>query len=373
MNEKSLSIKYRINAPGFSYHMIKGILEKGSSISKSKHPVPEVEWLKAQLLKKGRIIDKGNVYILNSPVKTGFLMALNLHKGFLVEKYETKQRIVVSGSEASVLRDTLPQGNIQLSNSGIVQRTDKHSYIFEHLFNIEFNDTFLKNHSSDCFGSDEEFVFEVLKKSGILSDDVRHGISGESEADIVDEANRIQFEVTYEKRLAPKIKKDSVKVLYDTEFQTVKVVDNNPFLLVSDSTIKKFTTKKYTEKYNLVITILTIGIRETAKDLLKQLSEQLTKESKLNYVYGIVLISIDHISDKTHFVSCIDKDFFEKTLDMIPQNFYIKKEIQHCEMNDNRKYTLLCKNIFNGQKMIFSGTKDEIKDLAHNLSIFDYD
>ena len=63
-NERT--IRYTIKEDGFEYHFLKQEMRSGKcKVSKSRHPVEEVEILKRDLLQKGYLVDKGDYYALH--------------------------------------------------------------------------------------------------------------------------------------------------------------------------------------------------------------------------------------------------------------------------------------------------------------------
>ena len=78
------SVSHSVRGPGFKYDVLKGEFSKGSHVSKATHPVAEVEVIKQRLLQRKVLKDMGTHWELRSNVRTGLLMAVNLHAGELL-------------------------------------------------------------------------------------------------------------------------------------------------------------------------------------------------------------------------------------------------------------------------------------------------
>lgn len=100
MSDNRSSVSHAVRGPGFRYDVMKGELSKGSYISKATHPVAEVEVIKQRLLRRKALKDMGVHWELRSNVRTGILMAVNLHTDELITDPPYKQDIVVSEAEA---------------------------------------------------------------------------------------------------------------------------------------------------------------------------------------------------------------------------------------------------------------------------------
>ena len=55
MENQQTASKYLITAPGFAYDTLRGVLCAGSRVSKSVHPLADVESLKSKLIAEGAV------------------------------------------------------------------------------------------------------------------------------------------------------------------------------------------------------------------------------------------------------------------------------------------------------------------------------
>lgn len=370
-NFTNSTLKHIIKSENFAYDMIKGKLKRGSTISKKVHPIEEVEVLKTSLSKQRKLKDMGSFWSLKVPLSTGILMSRNLHLGRLIKENDLKQEVYVSSAEASQLKDILPTGNLYRTDSWIVKRSERHNYKLNKIFKLSIDESFIQNHGSDNYGKDEEFVLKVLQKNGIISNCARHGNTKEFEADIVDEINGMQFEIIYESKLMPKSKK-KVKVkdtLFSPEMQMLRLINNNPFVLLSDALSKKISEKQYSPAYKTCLVILNIGTASTAKETLKKIGDLFYENSEKMHLDDVIVISHDFIDNKTSVIQASTKKYHEDIYKDASFSLVQTEEIKYHQMTQNNSYLMQCKNIFNQKEMLTYGTKEEIEELVKELQI----
>lgn len=364
------TVNHSIKDVGFSYDVLHAQMKKGSIISKNIHPIKEVEELKNKLKSKHLLKDVGAFFILTKPIYTGLLMARNLNLGYLIKENDLKQDIYISHDEATQLQELLPKGNIIRSDADIIKNTDKHCYKICNVYKITVNHSFLQNHSSDGFGADEKFVYDILKAKGIISSSARHGYAQKNEADIVDEVNHTQYEVIYESKIEPVKKKDKAKVLFDPDIQTVRLISDNQFINISDALINKFTKKQYSTDFKTCLVILNIGSQQTTSDLLQKIADSSIGQMGRLPFADIFVISYDFLTEVTSTCQISNCSFDEQIYDGISFDFVQKEKVNYSSMQMGSKYLIECKNIFNKRGMLFHAETSEIKQLVKQMHIY---
>ena len=348
MNNNYASVSHTIRAEGFKYDVFKGQLSKGSTISKSAHPIPEVEEFKKKLLDRKLLKDMGSQWILKKNLRTGHLMAVNLHMGQLMEKSPYKQDIIVTSAEAEELKGKLQEKQMSVTDSEIIMKSLRDTLCFSSINIVDVNPDVFSHHGSDTFGAEEAFVLKILQERNIVSSSARHGLPGAKEADIVDEIRGEQYEITYEFKTELSKKKMKPDFIYSPEILILQLVDN-PFIHTSKSLGKKF-KKEYTDRYRSNLVILTFGTKDAIVAMLQSLSDNLKKEenAELNYS-NIYIISLDFLDERAIFFRISPTESFP------PESFPCKNEelgfikltpVDYSSIEDARKYLMICSGIF---------------------------
>ena len=81
--DKSYSL---ITEEGFAYDFMCGLMLRGSTVSRECHQLADVESLKSELISDGLIYEAGGNYVCAQDIRTGILMAYNLHCNHLVRE-----------------------------------------------------------------------------------------------------------------------------------------------------------------------------------------------------------------------------------------------------------------------------------------------
>ena len=348
MSNNRSSISHTIRAPGYKYDVIKGELSKGSLVSKSVHPLSEVEEFKRKLLERKLFKDIGAHYTLKKNVRTGHLMAVNLHMGQLMKESPYKQDIIVTHSEAAELKDQLEEKQVCVTNSEIVMKSLCDTLRFSSVNIMEVNADIFNHHESDTFGPEEKFVLKILQERGVVSSLARHGLSGEKEADIVDEVRGEQYEIIYEFKTELSKKKMKPHFIYSPEILMLQLVDS-PFIHTSKALGKKF-KKEYTNRYRSNLVILTLGTKDAVVSMLEALSENLRKEeeAELNYS-NVYIVALDFLDERAIFFRISPTESFT------PESFpcrndelgFIKlTQVEFSSIEEDHKYLMVCEGIF---------------------------
>lgn len=170
------TILYTMNKIGFKYHIVKGELKKGSTLSKKKHPLREVNDFRENLNKRNLLLDCKNNYKLKKSIKIGALMAYNLHSGELEKNIESDNDIVIRHDDKKVIEE-FDFENIYSTDSKIRNYEHMDSMIIDSIYEVELDFSKLSNHNPDQFSDVELLFFDVLKKENIISNNSRHGLS----------------------------------------------------------------------------------------------------------------------------------------------------------------------------------------------------
>lgn len=373
MSTNRSSVSHTVRVPGFKYDIMKGELSKGCSISKSTHPLPEVELYKQRLLLRNILKDMGDHWILRSNIRTGVLMAVNLHTGQLLDESPYKQDIIVSPEEAEALKDCFVEKQICLTTSTIIMKSIRDTLRLSCVNIMEVNKDIFTYHGSNTFGPDEAFVLKFLQARGIVSSSARHGSTDLNEADIVDPVTGEQYEITYEfKTELPKKQMKKPDRLFDPEIQILQLVDN-PFIHTSRSLGKKL-TKTYTNRFRSNLVILTFGNKKAVISMLEALSQKLTTDniSHINFA-NVYIISLDFIDETALFARISPSEPFYS--DIFPckneeLGFIKLTPIDFSTMVDTEKYLIICDGIFDGAKRCRYDSGEEIRKWAKEIRIW---
>ena len=372
MNNKRSSISHTIRAEGYKYDVFKGELSKGSSISKSVHPLPEVEAFKQKLLERKIFKDMGTYWVLKKNIRTGHLMSVNLHTGRLMKESPYKQDIIVSESEAAEIKDQLQEKQVCVTNSKIVMKSLCDTLRFSGVNIMEVNADIFNHHEAYTFGPEEMFVLKILQERGVVSLSARHGLSGEKEADIVDEVRGEQYEIIYEFKTELSKKKMKPHFIYSPEILMLQLVDS-PFIHTSKALGKKF-KKEYTDRYRSNLVILTLGTKDAIVTMLEALSESLRKEeaNELNYS-NVYIISLDFLGERAIFFRISPTESFS------PESFPCKNDelgfikltpIEFSAMKDTGKYLMVCEGIFDEAQRLRYDEGKELKSWVKEVRIW---
>lgn len=371
LNNRS-SVSHTVNGPRFKYDVMKGQLAKRSSISKVTHPLAEVEAFKQNLLQRKLLKDEGTHWSLKKPLRTGCLMAFNLHAGRLVTKPFYNQDIIVSEAEASALDGKLEERQICVTDSEIVMNSVRDCLRFSSVNIMEVDRSIFAHHGEDSFGKEEEFVLKILQKQGVVSEAARHGEARKKEADIVDDATGQQFEITYEFKTELSKRRMKPDFIYNPEILVMQLVDN-PFIHTSRSLLKKF-EKEYTDQYRSNLVILTLGTKQAVVSMLEALIEKMKEGSIENLNFeNTYIIALNFIDEKVIFCRISHNTPF-----FVEQFPYENEElgfiritpVNFTSMVDGCKYLMICDNIFDGVQRCRYDDATELHKWAKEVRIW---
>lgn len=373
MSNNRSSVKHTVSGEGYKYDVIKGELSKGSIISKSIHPVSQVEEYKKKLVERKKLKDMGTHWVLKKNLRTGHLMAINLSEGKLLKESPYKQNVFVSKDEAENLKDNMPIGNIYVNDSKIIMDSIRDTLNFISISLVEVNANIFKNHGADTFGQDEAFVLKFLQERGVVSSSARHGLSNLNEADIVDEVYGEQYEITYEFKTELSKRHMKESFIYSPEILVMQLVES-PFIHISKSLRKKL-TKEYTNRFSANLVILTIGTTGSTLNMLESMADEFKREEviKLNYS-NIYIISLDFLNENALFVR-VSFDGKQLLSDIFPckneeLGFIKLTPIDFSVINDEEKYLMICNGIFDNKKRMRYDFGKSLKEWVKNVHIW---
>lgn len=366
------SVLHTVHAEGYRYDVFKGELKKGSFISKSEHPTPEVEEFKKKLFARKVLKDAGTHWVLKKNIRTGHLMAVNLHAGRKMKDSPYKQDIIVSSAEAAQLDGQLPEKSICVTDSDIVMKSICDTLRFSSVNIMEVDEEVFVHHGSDTFGRDEAFAMKILREKGVLSSSVRHGIPAQNEADIVDEIAKEQYEITYEFKTDLPKKLMKPDIVYSPEILTMQLVDS-PYIHTSKSLAKKL-KKEYTKQYRSNLVILTLASKESTIVMLEALAEKIKKEHADGIRFSkIYIISLDFINEQAIFskISSVEPFATESFPCKNDELGFIKiTPIKFADIEDTGKYLMVCDNIFDGVQRLRFDEGSALKNWAKEVRIW---
>lgn len=373
MPENRSTITHSVHGPGFKYDVLKGELSKGSHISKVTHPLAEVEEFKQRLLQRKVLKDMGTHWELRKPVRTGNLMAFNLHTGQFVKESLYHQDIVVTKADAARLKDKFPEKQVCVTDSEIVMNSIRDTQRFSSVNIVEVDESVLKNHGSDSFGKDEAFVLKILQEKGIVSETARHGDPKIDEADIVDESAGEQYEIVYEFKTDLPKKYMKPDLIYNPEILALQLVDS-PFIHTSKA-LKKKLKKKYSNRYRPNLVILTLGSKQPTVSMLEALRNELEKDEFQDIRFAnTYIISLDFFTEKALFARIAsngDPFHVEQFPCKNEELGFIKvTPIEFSAMENCKKYLMICRDIFENMSRWRYDEASELRKWAKEIRIW---
>lgn len=359
-----MTIKYTIKEKNFKYHLLKGLLLKGSLISTSIHPIHEVEAIKQILKVKGIVKLYKNSLLLKEDYRVGLLMAYNLCNENLIRDYDIDKIILDHALPNDEISDGFSIRNLRCRDNIFYINCEKNARKISQIFKLKIDENFFTGNSPNEFNRSESFVANYLFEKGVISQNYRHGLTQNKECDIVDEELGVQIEIITEFKSQIKKNQSPIK---DYENLLLEMI-NTDLIKSSSALIEKFVKKEYSDKFQIGIAIFTFGTRKTYLTLLEDLSKKLHENpsSILNNYKSLYLITIDFLFDNIYFISSSKKiEEYKIKYDEID---FLKKEVIKLEdMNDNDYYYFVSRNIFNGNEEVSSVTKSELKDLLYKF------
>lgn len=363
------SVKSTLIAKGFNYHVFKGRLSKGSTISKSIHPVEEVEQIKRLLIRTHKLKDKKEYWELKSSICVGLLMALNLHRGMLVKENDLNQDIFVTKHDADDLRGKLPDKKLIVDDSEMIRKMHGNQYKLSGIYTMEINNDFISFHSADDFSPIEKFSLELMQNKGVISQNIRHGVAKNNECDVVDETNMVQFEIIFEYITElPKNKMD--ERAFTPEIFSLQLVDNS-YIHTSRALIKKMRSKTYTNKYPIKLIIFNVGTLHTTQRMFEEFLKEFDADKNIkNDFRNIYVITYDFINQKIFFIDCKNPKFEAIPCTPGEIDFISMNPVKITEISPENNYMLICKNIFDDSEALHYASGKEQLDFVKSFKIF---
>ena len=361
MKRAESTIQYAIKEEGFCYHTKKCCLRKGSTISKNTHPLQIVESFKDSLISNNLITDKGSHYVCKRNIKTGLLMAYNLHHGRLMKEV-SNVTVTINGKagEDQEIKDSFWLQSTHSADDEFWKNIDRDCCVITKIMEATIDPSFFKRSKDDGFSSIEQFVADALVVSGELQE-YRRGIANPTrECDIVDESKNRQIEIV--RYLDNKVDDIRYKRKPESEEQALlfEYIDIG-FNLVPEGVIKKFTEKEYTDKYTKELAIYMIGSIGQARKKLAVLQSNLEKTKDL----------IKNDYKKIHFIihdpliSESFSTFSDGKLKTYPDKECRTNPVKHrlinnYELKKEAKYFVVRKNVFSGDEELLWMTGEDI-------------
>ncbi len=355
-------IKYTVNKDNFKYNMKKGTLKVGSTISKKQHPIKEVNDFRCKLIAKKKVKEIKDKYIVTKQIKTGLLMAYNLHHGILKKYIENDEKIYVDETNDKDIISSFDIRNIYRSDDTFINSIKKDEYKLVGIYKYEINTKFFIGNSPNDFSETELFVAEFLKARKMLKK-YRHGDTSAKEADIIDEINKTQTEVIFEyKNKIDNREKKNVAPLLISELIDTDLINT------SDALIKKLYNKDYNENYEKQLAILCLGNKDATKTMLNEIEKNIEKIGcPKNEFKKIYIICIDIIDDILFFYN--GSEWIYEKNDKYSKKIINKEKIKFENMNDNEKYLIETKNLFSSEKGIGILDGKTIKQLSKEMKL----
>lgn len=350
MEAKSTNtIRYTIKSEGFCYHTRKGVMRKGTTVSKSIHPVKAVEIFKNSLIDTRRVKDRGHYYECVKDIETGLLMAFNLHEGILKKRIPDSIVTINGGDkEDRNIKDGIRNKGFFSADNEFRKRIDRDCYKTTKILKTNYDDSFYKRTGDGSFSKVEKFVVDVLIETGAISN-YRRGDTNSHECDIVDETEGRQIEIVslFDEKIPA-----SIRYKNDEMRKQSIALDSCDFgkSIIPEGVIRKFKDKEYSDRYEKELAIYTLsgpGDIQRKLDSLKDMVKELIIRGELkNDFKDIHLIIHDPLFSESvnYFSSTMQKRIDEKECSIKP---IITKETKKEEITDNAEYFVLQENIFN--------------------------
>lgn len=331
MENQQTASKYLITAPGFAYDTLRGVLCAGSRVSKSVHPLADVESLKSKLIAEGAVTAaaeaeqtdteaakpagteaggsdavsrspqrtvKKRDYVCTRDIRTGPLMAYNLCSD-TVQKELPDCEVALSEHDDELVSadEALRLWTMNTMDSMSRAKFEKDSFRVIKLFEAEYDRTFVNGKGDGSLSKVEQFVVDALSAAGAI-DEFRRGDPADRECDIVDDkrGRQIEFVSLFDEKVPSRFR-------YRTEMNEEQALlmeyCDFGYNIVADGVINKFTRKNYTDRYSKELAIYMLGPDKEAADKVQALTEILTARTEMirnNYtrIHIILHDPLDH-------------------------------------------------------------------------------
>lgn len=367
MSTKKDTIQYVIQEEGFKYHTRKCVLMKGSIVSKDIHPVNEVEQLKKELIKAKRLSDKHTHYICKKNIRTGALMAYNLHQGHLVSELP-QFTITINGrpGEDTNIKEAFKLGsNVFSADNDYPRLIEKDCFKVRKIIKGSLCKDFFEREHGENFSIIELFVTEVLESVGVLKN-YRRGDAKKKECDIVDEDKQCQIEIVrfFDEKISDKVrynrKPDSEEQALLFEYCDIG------YNRVPRGVLNKFTKKTYSNKYPKELAIYTIGSLEQALRKVEKLLEELDQKEDFSTEYEQIHIIVHDplIKEEVYYCSR-GREVFISDHQFAYSPLIGRTTVQLDEMLDEEKYFVIKDNLFCDVTQIMWMKGEDIRKVFH--------
>lgn len=204
------------------------------------------------------------------------------------------------------------------------------------------NKNFLKGANGNDYSPTEKFVLDVLCRENQLASN-RHGLTELKECDIIDEISGKQIEVV----TAFKVPVEDITRSKNDVFYLAELINTN-VIQVSKALKDKLYEKEYTDKYKKELAIFCFGTKQSTRTLIDRLKEMIQKDKVLkNDFTKVHFIIYDFLFDKVYYICGRIKN--EYSTDELIINFIKKDKISYYDIEKDKEYIIITKNIFNNE------------------------
>jgi hypothetical protein len=368
MNMNERTIKYTVKENNFRYHVKKCVMESdGCIISKSSHPITEVETMKEKMLKAGILEELPTGYELKKDYKTGFLMAYNLCSDKIKNKLDSSPDIIINGKEGcdEDIKDYFAIDNVSSTESYFGNMMRKDELKLEKIEKIYFDKIFLNRMQSKDFSKAEEFVVECLVEAGIIKE-YRRGDDSLHEADVIIEREGRQIEIVSDFNAANDVLRFKKKAPEMT--MILDAVDTGHYASTK-GLMKKFYKKNYCNKYNLELAILMMGNETTASEMIELIKDEILKNGvPKNQFQALHFIILNAISDNVKCVS--GENVITIPIEKVCVKPYQKDIVELENIKGEDEYLMTCESLFENKKALMCLTGKEIMRKIKEMGIW---
>jgi len=345
-NEGFEGLKYVIADDGFEYDLQRGVLVKGSTVSRTAHQLSDVESLKSELIADGSIVRDGNRYVCMRDIPTGLMMAYNLHCKQLEPELPDLPVAFAPGSEELVpVNEALQLWATYAPDKAFVSRIEKDSFRVTKLIRADYDWSFVNGKGDGSLSKVEQFVVDALIAAGEI-DEFRRGDPAYRECDIVDDKRmrQIEFVSLFDEKIPPRFR---YRNEMNEEQSIVLEYSDLGYNLVADGVINKFTMKNYTDKYSKELAIYMIGCEEEAADKVEALKSILeAREGEIRNQYARIHIILHDPLENESFVYCSNDKYVTYPDSLCSVNIVERGPADPDNIEADKSYLMIRESIF---------------------------
>lgn len=360
INQSDTSSKYLITEPGFAYDILRGLMLRGSTVSKACHQLSDVESLKSALIVSGSVAERGDHYECVRDIPTGLLMAYNLHNDSLVQELpEQDVPFTPESDEMISINEALRLWSMYSPDPDFVRRIELDCFRIIKFIRADYDWTFVNGKGDGSLSKVEQFVIDALKAAGEI-DEYRRGDPAFRECDIVVEegSRQIEFVSLFDEKVPPRVRYRSEP---NEEQSLLMEYYDFGYNIVAAGVVNKFTLKNYTDKYSKELAIYMLGPSSEAADKVDALKSMLyARIDQIRNYYTRIHIIVHDPLDNESFAYCSNDKYETFPDSLCSVNIVQRHPANVDEIDPDKNYLMIKQNIFSPEVRSMYWSKGDI-------------